>query len=74
MRAANKRPRNVTELEGTNAPFKSLIERMQTEESGSEVAVDPATGRPATFLFARVPSADWTFAAVIDDTSLAIAR
>jgi hypothetical protein len=38
------------------------------------VAIDPATGQPATFLFARVPSADWTFVAVIDDASQAVAR
>jgi len=72
--AANRPPRKVTELEGADASFKSLIQRMQTEERGSGVAIDPATGTPATFLFARVPSAEWTFVAVIDDASHAIAR
>jgi hypothetical protein len=72
--AANKSPRKVTELDGTDASFESLIQRIETEESGSGVAIDPATGRPATFLFARVPSAEWTFVAVIDDASHAPAR
>ena len=72
--AANKSPRKVTELGEADASFKSLIQRMQTDESGSAVAIDPATGKPATFLFARVPSADWTFAAVIDDAAQAVAR
>jgi serine/threonine protein kinase len=72
--AANKPPCKVTELERADPSFKSLVQRIETEESGSGVAIDPATGRPATFLFARVPSAEWTFVAVIDDASHTDAR
>ena len=33
------------------------------------MTVDPATAKAASFLFARVPSAGWTFVAVTDGTS-----
>jgi sigma-B regulation protein RsbU (phosphoserine phosphatase) len=65
--AANKKPRQITELGDVDESFAALARRMQTEETGSGTAIDPSTGKPATFLFARVPSAGWTFAAVIDD-------
>ncbi len=69
LAASNKPPRRITELAGADPLFTALIQRMQHEESGSGIAVDPATGKPASFLFAHVPSAGWTFVAVIDGIS-----
>ena len=71
LAATNKPPRKITELAEADPSFTALIERMQHEESGSGLAIDPATGKPASFLFARVPSAGWTFVAVIDGTTKA---
>jgi serine/threonine protein kinase len=74
LAATNKPPRKITELSEADPSFTALIERMQHEESGSGLAIDPATGKPASFLFARVPSAGWTFVAVIDGTNQTTSR
>jgi hypothetical protein len=68
LAAGKKPPRKITELAAADPSFVALIQRMQSEPSGSGVAVDPSTGKPANFLFAHVPSAGWTFVAVIDET------
>jgi hypothetical protein len=49
-----------------DGPVLALTKRIQQDKTGSGTAVDPATGRPATFLFAPVPSAAWTFVAVVE--------
>lgn len=69
LAATNEPPRKITKIADTDPSFTALIERMQHEESGSGIAIDPATGKTASFLFARVPSAGWTFVAVIDGIS-----
>lgn len=72
--ASNKPPRKIADLAKADPSLAALIERMRHEESGSAVAIDPTTGRPANFLFARVPSAGWTFVAVIDETAATTSR
>ena len=74
LAATNKPPRKITELADVDPSFTALIERMQHEESGSGLAIDPSTGKPASFLFARVPSAGWTFVAVIDGPTQTTSR
>jgi hypothetical protein len=69
LAATNKPPQKITELADADPSFTALIQRMQHEISGSGIAVDPATAKPASFLFARVPSAGWTFVAVTDGIS-----
>jgi hypothetical protein len=66
LASAEKPPRNITTLAGTDQAFRSLTRRMLEETSGSGTAIDPSTGRPATWLFARVKPAGWTFVVVID--------
>jgi hypothetical protein len=41
-------------------------------ESGVGSAIDPSTGKQSTFLFAPLPSADWTFVAVIEESERAV--
>jgi hypothetical protein len=41
--------------------FIDLVERMRRDETGRGRATDFTTGRPATFLFTRIPSAGWDF-------------
>lgn len=41
--------------------FMALVKRMQTEDSGDGTATDFETGRPATFIFTRIPSTRWQF-------------
>jgi serine/threonine protein kinase len=52
--------------------FLALVKRMETEDSGRGSATDFDTGRPATFIFARVPSTRWQF--VVVDTGAEPAR
>ena len=60
-------PCNITELENVDAEFAALARRMLKGETGRGSAIDPSTGRRATFLFAPVPSAGWSFVAVIEE-------
>lgn len=48
-----------------DSSFLNLLKRFDTEEAGSGEAIDFTTRQPATFLFARVPAAGWTFVAVV---------
>ena len=41
--------------------FKALARRMLQHEAGHGQATDFANGQRATFLFAPVPSAGWSF-------------
>jgi class 3 adenylate cyclase len=65
LAAAGKMPRRIDELDA-DPSFLALAEKIQAGESGSGTAIDPATGKEATFLYAPVPSADWSFVAVVD--------
>jgi hypothetical protein len=47
--------------------FLELMQRMRQEDTGRERATDFDTGRPATFLFARIPSTGWYFVVVQRD-------
>jgi predicted Ser/Thr protein kinase len=47
-----------------HADFRRIVERMHKETNGQARAIDPLSGKEATFLFARVPSAGWTFVIV----------
>jgi serine/threonine protein kinase len=49
-----------------DATFIALANDMRQERAGRGSAVDPSTGRQATFLYAPVPSAEWTFVAVVE--------
>ncbi|MCL4691078.1 MAG: hypothetical protein KJ060_00990, partial [Candidatus Hydrogenedentes bacterium] len=64
---SGKRPPIITELSGADSSFAALSHQFQEVSTGSGVATDPFTGKPATFLFAPVPSADWIFVAAIED-------
>ena len=46
------------------ADLRRVVERMHKETNGLARAIDPLSGKEATFLFARVPSAGWTFVIV----------
>jgi predicted Ser/Thr protein kinase len=46
--------------------FRALVDRWRRDPAGTARAVDFSTGRPATFTFSRVPSADWTLVNVAD--------
>ncbi len=50
--AANQKPRKITELGDVDESFTALVRLMQNEETGSGTAIDPSTGKRATFLFA----------------------
>lgn len=67
LAAADKPPRSITEPGAANEDFLELTRRMLREETGSGTAVDPSTGRPATWLFGRVRPAGWTFVAVVEE-------
>jgi predicted Ser/Thr protein kinase len=47
-----------------HADFRRVVERMHKETNGQARAADPLSGKEATFLFAHVPSAGWTFVIV----------
>jgi hypothetical protein len=63
--SAGRAPSKITEI-SKDPSFVALTKQMQQEKTGSGSAVDPATGHRATFLFAPVPSAEWTFVAVVE--------
>jgi predicted Ser/Thr protein kinase len=48
--------------------FLALVQRMRQEDTGRGRATDFSTGRPATFLFARIPSTGWQFVVVQADS------
>jgi serine/threonine protein kinase len=58
-----KPPARMTEV-GDDS-FKAIAKLIQQNRWGSGTAVDPMTGNRATFLFAPIPSAEWTFVAVV---------
>ncbi len=63
--AAGKKPKNILGLSLADKRFANLVNKMHSDSSGSGTAIDPSTGKDAVFLFAHVPSAEWTFVAVI---------
>jgi class 3 adenylate cyclase len=65
LAAVGKGARHLEDLEREDPSFVSLARSMHGR-SGSGNAIDPVTGQPATFLFAPVPSAGWSFVAVVD--------
>jgi serine/threonine protein kinase len=63
--AQGKRARRIAEIDGADPSFLALPRLIERDKTGSASAIDPTTGKRATFLFAPVPSADWTFVAVV---------
>jgi hypothetical protein len=63
--AAAKRSRRIADVERADPSFLTLSDVMGRGQPGRQSAVDPTTGKPATFLYAPVPSANWTFVAVV---------
>lgn len=59
-----KMPRRLDDLAGIDPSFVVLARSMQDGGAGSGTAIDPTTGKRATFLFAPIPSAGWSFVAV----------
>jgi hypothetical protein len=51
---------------GYDINLPDITKQIQERGVASASAVNPMTGRPATFLFAPVRSAGWTFVAVVD--------
>jgi hypothetical protein len=49
--------------------FLELVRRMRHEEAGRARATDFTTGRPAEFLFTRIPSTGWHFVVVQPDAA-----
>ena len=62
---AGEPARQLDDLKTADPSFVELAQSMRGR-SGSGTAIDPATGKEATFLFAPVPSAGWSFVAVVD--------
>ena len=62
---AKQPPKFITKLENVDPGFAELADRILKSEKGRGIAIDPATDKRSTFLFARVPSTRWTFVAVI---------
>jgi hypothetical protein len=62
-------PRKITAVEAfqTDAALRDLLGRLRRGDTGSLRATDPESGRPATFLFAPVPSAGWSLVVVSGD-------
>jgi hypothetical protein len=67
--AAGQGPRHLTELGTADAEFQELTLRMLDEDAGAAAALDPSTGRAATWLLRRVQPAGWTFVAVVDEAA-----
>jgi hypothetical protein len=67
--AHRRRSLKIAEIDGADPSFVALATVIERDKSGSATAIDPTTGKRATFLFAPVPSADWTFVAVVADAS-----
>ncbi len=60
-------PKKITELGAVDPAFTKLTRRILNRETGRGTAIDPATGRRSTFLFAPVTSTGWSFVAVIEE-------
>jgi hypothetical protein len=61
-------PSKTAVLKEADPAIADLARRILDGETGAGTAIDPSTGKRATFLFAPVPSARWTFVAVIEQT------
>jgi hypothetical protein len=61
--SAGKAPARMTDV--GDPSFREIATLIQQNRAGSGTAVDPMTGNRATFLFAPIPSAEWTFVAVV---------
>ena len=48
-----------------DASFCNLVEQWTETSEGTARAIDFSTGRPASFLFSRIPSSGWTLVTVI---------
>ena len=63
--APGRAPARITDL--SNDPgFVQIAGLIGQHKTGGASALDPTTGRKATFLFAPVRSAGWTFVAVVE--------
>ena len=69
LAARSASPRTLAQIAGTDRDSEILTARINAEIAGSGAAVDPVTGRPTTWLFARVQRAGWTFVVVIDEST-----
>ncbi len=56
---------DVAALEPGNTGLAELAGRIKGEPQGIVRGVDPRTKADASFVFARVPSSNWTFVAVV---------
>ena len=65
--AAGVPPLHAERLSPGDEAFRALAERILGEPAGTGSAADPVSGRPATWVFHRVRSPGWTFAAVVPD-------
>jgi hypothetical protein len=63
--ARGKAPARVTDL-SSDPGFARMAGLIATQQAGSATAIDPTTRRQATYLFAPVRSAGWTFVAVVE--------
>lgn len=63
-------PHSMMDLRSADPAFYQMAQRILSGETGRASARDPATGKPSSFLFAPVPSAEWTFVAVIEESEL----
>jgi len=64
----NEREIFIAELGTSDPAFTSLFERVLRGDAGRATATDPWTGKQSIFLFAPIPSAEWTFVAVLEIT------
>jgi hypothetical protein len=62
-------PQKITDLRAADTAFRYLTRRILRRETGADTAVDPWTGRPSTFLYAPIRSAEWSFVAVVEDVT-----
>jgi hypothetical protein len=70
-------PSRIKDLPERPADFDEFYQRLLkrdeqgrlVESSGKGRAIDPATGKRSTFLFARVSSAEWTLVVVIEEAA-----
>jgi serine/threonine protein kinase len=62
-------PQKITELRAADRAFRFLAQRILRRETGAGTAVNPWTGRPSTFLFAPIRSAEWSFVAVVEEVT-----
>jgi serine/threonine protein kinase len=62
-------PQKITDLRAADPAFRYLATRILRRETGADTAVDPWTGRPSTFLFAPIRSAEWSFVAVVEEVT-----